>query len=191
MDIDIDLPSTFNPKDVFPECVLASRVHQGKLVKHPCGAYFQNMPVDTITGLAAIPHEQAEALGFTKIDFLHLSLLDVFTSKQEIRTLIAVEPDWNLLLDASCVEKLFQLKNSAELLQRTKPRSIIELADCIALIRPGKVYLQDRYVSAVDRARIRKELYAPSDRPYYKKSHAVSYAHAIVLQMHLVKAGIL
>jgi len=191
MDIDIDFPSDFDPLDYFDQAVRASMVKNGDLKKHPVGAYLQNMPKDKITDLAAIPYEQAEELGYFKIDFLHLSLLDNFTSKDEIRALVKIEPDWNLLLDEDVVSKLFQIHRHYKILKQIKPSSVQELADSISLIRPGKRNLLDAYIK--NKELIRQELYRkPDDGQYYfKKSHAVSYALTIVLQLHLIKGGIL
>lgn len=192
MDIDIDFDSSFDPRKIMREAIAASQVRNGELVKHACGHYFQTMPIDEHTGLAAIPYEEAEALGFFKIDFLHLNgIFEHFESKDEIRKLIKHAPKWSILQDESQVEKLFQLKKHAELLKRIKPQSVEELADCIALIRPGKKYMIDKYAASTDRKSLRKELYSKVDQPYYKKSHAISYALTIVLQMHLIAAGVL
>jgi len=191
MDIDIDFPTKFDPRKIMREAVAASQVRNGELIKHNCGHYFQDIPVDPVTGFAAIPYEEAEVLGYFKIDFLHLSVLDMFESKEEIRQLIKHPPKWDLLLDENVVKKLFQLSKHAEMLQRIRPQSVEELADCIALIRPGKRYLIDRYIASSDRSALRKELYQKVDTPYYKKSHAISYALTIVLQLHLIAADVI
>jgi len=191
MDIDIDFPSDFDPLDYFDQAVKASMVKKGVLGKHPCGAYLQNIPTDKITGLSAIPYEQAEELGYFKIDFLHLSLLDNFESKDQIRKLVKIEPDWNLLQDEKNVEKLFQIHRHHNILVEVKPTSVQELADCISLIRPGKKHLLNGY--SKNKQVVRQELYKnPGDDQYYfKKSHAIAYALTIVLQLHLIKGGII
>lgn len=190
MDIDIDLRTDFDPTKYFKEARRASMVKNGALVKHPAGAYFQPIPIDSITNLAAIPYEQAEELGYFKIDFLHLSTLDYFDNKQQIRTLIKKEPDWLLLQQPSVVQKLFQVHRHANLLAEIKPTSVQVLADCIALIRPGKRHLLQAYKKAPDI--VRAELYRkPEDGYYFKRSHAIAYALTIVLQLHLAKAGII
>ena len=97
MDIDIDFKPDFNPLDYFKDAVRASRVEKGELRPHPAGAYLQEMPKDPLTNLAAIPFDEAEELGYFKIDFLHISLLEDFESKEEIRALLKLEPDWSLL----------------------------------------------------------------------------------------------
>lgn len=191
MDIDIDFKSDFDPLDYFDEAVRASMVKKGDLSKHPVGAYFQNMPKDKITGLAAIPYEQAEELGYFKIDFLHLSILDNFENKNEIRALVKVEPDWSLLQNEEVVSKLFQIHRHFKVLDQIKPTSVQELADAISLIRPAKRQLLYAYTK--NKELIRQELYKrPDDDQYYfKKSHAISYALTIVLQLHLIKGGVM
>jgi DNA polymerase III alpha subunit len=190
MDIDIDFPTTFDPRNLMKQAIPASMVKNGVLAKHPCGHYFQSIPVDSFTGFAAIPYEEAEVLGYFKIDFLHLSLLDQFTSKDEIRQLIAQEPDWSLLQDSEQVAKLFQIHKNEKLLKQVKPSTVQELADCIALIRPGKRHMLETYLN--DKPRTRKQLYAKEAGGYsFKRSHALSYALTIVLQLHLISRGAL
>jgi DNA polymerase III alpha subunit len=192
MDIDIDCSGDFEPEKIFPNAVRASMIQKDKLLKHNAGIYFQKIPKDSITGFSAIPYKEAEDLGYMKIDFLHLpSVLDYFDSKQDIRTLMHKEPDWKLLRKESVVKKLFQLGRSFWLVSQIKPTSIEELADCTALIRPGKSTLVKKYLQ--DKDKVRKVLYMePSDGGYYfKRSHSIAYSYNIVLQLHLIKSGIL
>ena len=149
------------------------------------------MAKDRISGFAAIPYDEAEELGYFKVDCLHLSVLDYFGSKNEIRTLIKKEPDWMLLESAVHVQKLFQIHRHYDLISKIKPKSVIELADTIALIRPGKKYLLNAYLK--NKELVRPEIYRkPDDGSYsFKKGHAISYALTIVLQLHLIKGGIL
>lgn len=188
MDIDIDFQTSFDPRRVFGQAIAASMVKNNDLVKHPCGHYFQNMPIDPVTSLAAIPYEEAEVLGYFKIDFLHLSLLDALESKSQVRELLQREPNWELLQDPNCVVKLFQLSKHGELLRRVKPTSVQQVADCIALIRPGKKHLVEQYLRSPEK--VRSALYQKEDGGYaFKRSHAISYALTIVLQLHLIAAG--
>lgn len=190
MDIDLDLPTSFYPIDYF-DVVPASMVKDGNLVKHPAGVYFQNIPVDKITGLSAIPYKEAEDLDYFKIDFLHLSFLDKFNNKNEIRELLKVEPDWTLLESQDVVERLFQIRKHFDLVYQIKPTSVVTLADTIALIRPAKRQLLQQYIKVPNKTR--PFLYAkPVDGKYYfKKSHAIAYALTIVLQLHLVADGLM
>lgn len=191
-DVDIDFRTDFNPLTVFTQAVPASRVDKDILVKHQVGIYLQGMPVDPISKLSAIPFEEAEEIGFIKIDMLHLNILNYFENKHEIRSLLKREPDWNLLKDPDVVVQLFQIKKHFELVTKIRPKSVQELADTIALIRPGKRNLLDMYLK--DREVVRnKILYIKpiNDANYFKKSHAISYAFVIILQLHLIKNGII
>lgn len=191
MDVDIDLKTNFDPLELFDTAVRASRVQNGELKKHNAGVYFQHIPKDKISGLAAIPYKEAQEIGYFKIDFLHLSLLDNFESKEEIKTLVEKEPNWELLKQKEVVAKLFQLSKHYDLVNKVKPKSVNDLADCIALIRPGKKHLIRQYLN--NKEQTRKVLYVkPTDgSAYYKKSHAVAYALTIVLQLHLIENDIL
>jgi DNA polymerase III alpha subunit len=188
-DIDLDTRSDFDPLTIFKTAVRASVVRDGELAPHPCGVYLENVPKDPLTGLAAAPYELAEELGCFKLDFLHLSVYDVFKDRADIKRLIAEEPDWKLLLIPSVVQGLFQLSKHADLLSAVKPTSIDELADCLALIRPQKRYLLDYY--GKDRTSCRKLLYTRETGESYgfKKAHSYAYALVIMLQLHLINKG--
>ena len=190
-DIDIDTPSSFAAQTVFKKSVCASMVRNNELVKHPVGTYFQSIPIDTFTNLAAIPYKEAEELGYFKVDFLHLSFLDNFKSKQEIRTLLKKEPNWALLQIPSVVIQLSHLSNYFDVLNKVKPTSIQEVADVLALIRPAKQYLIPEYIK--NRDLCREQLYLTPKEPnaiWFKRSHSIAYAHNIVLQLHLIESGI-
>jgi hypothetical protein len=189
-DIDIDTQSTFDAQKLFKSSVAASMIKDRNLVKHPVGSYFQNISIDPVTGLSAIPYNMADDLGYFKVDFLHLSLLDYFKNKREIRVLIKKEPKWDLLKIPSVVSKLFHLSNQFDLVNQVAPHSIQELADILALMRPAKQYLVQPYL--LDRNATRDELYAKPKRKdaiWFKRSHSVAYAHNIILQLHLIDAG--
>lgn len=191
MDIDIDFQSEFNALDVFPQWIKASIVKDEQLLPHVCGIYPVSIPVDPVTGLSAIPYEEAEKLGYQKIDFLHLHIYNIFSNREDLRALIDVDPDWDMLLYNQHVSKLFQLSNHGDVLQVTKPRSIEDLADTMALIRPGKRGLLKLYTIKKDT--VRKVLYEKEIGGGYsfKKSHAIAYSMIVVLQLHAIKAGIL
>lgn len=187
MDIDIDVAPKFKASNVF-KATPASIVEQGELKKHLVGLYFQNIPVDKETGVAAIPYKEAERMGFFKIDMLNLSILNNFESKDEIKQLLKIEPDWSLLEDEKVVGKLFHLSRHYHVINRIQPTSVEELADCLALIRPNKIKLVDKYIR--NRTQTRKELYVKHDASDLRRSHAIPYALLIVLQLHLIKSGI-
>jgi len=190
MDVDIDFPTNFDLNSVIKHAIPASMVKNGELVKHNCGYYLQNIPVDPYTGVAAIPHRAAKEEGYFKIDFLHLSFLDSVKSKAELRRMIAKEPDWDLLHDPAVVAKLLHIHQYGDLLRTINPRSVQELADVLAFIRPGKRRLLQQYLN--DREGTREELYRKDGDNYnFKRSHAISYALTIVAQLHLIARGVL
>jgi DNA polymerase III alpha subunit len=187
MDVDIDIQRMTKPEELF-NIVRASRVdNDNNLKKHNVGVYFQKIPEDPISHLSAIPYKKAEDLGYTKIDFLSLDLLDYFDSNDQIRKLIDIEPDWSLLESEENVKKLFQIKRHFDLINQIKPIDIETLADCLALIRPGKYNLLYKYIKNKDE--VRKILYIKDSNYTFKRSHAIAYATNIVLQLHLLKAG--
>ena len=114
-----------------------------------------------------------------------------FSSHDEIKELIKHPPDWTLLKIPSVVDQLFQLSRHYDLVSQVAPTSVIELADCLALIRPQKRFLLKYYLQ--DRVKFRPELYKfeKHDEGYaFKKSHAIAYALVVILQLHLIKFGV-
>jgi len=67
--------------------------------------------------------------------------------------------------------------------QKLQPKSIEQLAAVLAIIRPAK-----RQLMYKDWNEIMKQVWVkPTDGSYFfKKSHAVAYAQAIVVQMNLM-----
>jgi len=121
---------------------------------------------------------------------LSLGVYNNFSSREEIEALLQIEPDWNLLLIPAEQKKLFQLANHGDVLTTIKPRSVEELADVLALIRPGKRQLTKLYLA--QREICRRTLYAKDESGYaFKKAHAIAYALVIVLQLHLISTGVL
>jgi hypothetical protein len=189
-DVDIDVSDKFNPSQLFDQYTRASQIRRDQLVPHNVGYYFQGIPTDpwsTNVPISAIPYDIAEQTGFQKIDFLHLSFLDRFTNKQQLRELASREPRWELMDHSINVSKLFQLSNHFDIVSRVRPRSIDDVADIVALIRPGKRNLLERYMT--NKQDVRSFLYLKTDQYYFKRSHAIGYAHVIAIQLHLIQAG--
>ena len=93
------------------------------------------------------------------------------------------EPDWDMLKDATVVDQLFHLNGHFNIVNKLEPKTIEQLAAVLAIIRPAKRGLM--YKDWVD---IMKEVWVkPTDGSYFfKKSHAIAYAQAIVVQMNLL-----
>jgi hypothetical protein len=187
VDIDIDIAPNVDPSKLFPNSIHGSRVENGELKQHQVGYYFQDIPVDKITGYAAIPYTDTEDFGYFKIDFLTVHILQHFESKEEMRTLQRKEPKWELLDDEEVVKTLFHLGNHYDVLSKVKPKSVQQLADVFALIRPNKRPLLYKYLKNPEK--YRTELFTKREPQDMRKAHAIPYALLIVLQLHLIEQG--
>jgi DNA polymerase III alpha subunit len=93
------------------------------------------------------------------------------------------EPLWQLLEHEDFSEKVFHLNGHSELLKVLKPSSVLELAATVAIIRPAKRHLANKTWKEIHE----QVWIKPTDGAYYfKKAHAVAYAHAIVVHMNLL-----
>lgn len=182
MDIDIDFSDRLKALGLFKH-IVASRTEEGKLVKHNTGVYFHEIPVDAVSGLAAIPYQEAEGQGFFKIDFLNVGLYEGIKSEEHLNQLMNTEPLWDLLEQDEFVDLLFHVNGHGSVLRTMKPTSIEQLAAVLAMIRPAK-----RYLIGKDWTTVMSEIWQKpeKDEYYFKKSHAIAYAHAIVVQMNLI-----
>ena len=189
MDIDIDMKTDFEPIKIFPNWTKASMRVNEEIRPHPCGVYAQNVAKNPLTQTAAVMYDVGEQLGLFKLDFLHNSVYNFFQSREEIDALLQIEPKWDILLIPSEQNKLFQLSKHGDILQKIRPRSVEEVADVLALIRPGKRDLVNMYIN--NKYTTRKLLYGKDKSGGYsfKKSHAIAYALVIVLQLHLIEMG--
>lgn len=185
-DVDIDVQPTFHREDYGIRAIIYNS-EQKKIQPHPSGVYIDsNIPIDHITGFAALDYEHAESLEYIKIDLLSNNSYTRFLSKVEILELMNKTPDWNKLLDEKIVKKLPHIKKHHKLLCTLKPTSVEMLADVLALIRPGKSKFIDSY--KVDPEEVRKVLYQrPADgNMYFKRSHAIAYALMLVVMLNVI-----
>jgi hypothetical protein len=118
-------------------------------------------------------------------------VLDHFASKREIRTLLTLEPNWDLLLNETHVQKLFHVHRHASLLAQVKPRTVTDLADCLALIRPRKKRLLTAYLTNKEKTRPLLYQREQGDKTSFKRSHSIAYSLTIVLQLHLIELGVM
>jgi hypothetical protein len=97
--------------------------------------------------------------------------------------LVTKEPDWSLLEHKEIVEQLFHIHDHFSIVNTLKPKSVEQLAAVLAIIRPAKRHLAKQNWNEIDQNVWKK----PEDGTYFfKKSHAVGYAMAIVLQLNLL-----
>jgi DNA polymerase III alpha subunit len=182
-DIDIDFADRTLALAHFKHVTASIKEDDGTFKKHNSGIYCTSIPYNPITEISTIDYKTAEDRGFFKIDFLNVSVYEKVKSREHLQKLMETEPIWDLLENDDFTNLLFQVNGHGDLLRKLKPTSILELAACLALIRPGKRHLQEKTW---------KDIMATVwDKPttgeyYFKKSHAVAYATAIVVQMNLI-----
>lgn len=182
-DIDIDVAPAIDRNRYGIRAIMYDEAKES-IVAHPSGIYVDcHMNADEeMPTQATISYEEAETVGFTKLDLLTNSSYDLFDSKAEVLRLLAKEPEWTMLEEQEVCDALPQISGHIDLIRALKPKSIEDLADLLALIRPGKIHLLSRYTH--DKVAARKELYTKVSAIYFKKSHAVAYAHMIVCVMN-------
>lgn len=181
-DIDIDTVDRKRILELFPHTDAVIE-RNGKKLKHNTGVYFHKMPTDPFSGMSTIDHKQAEDLGFFKIDILNVGIYKDVRDPDHLRELMDRDPEWELLEHKEISDMLFHVNGHHEILQKLKPRSIVQLAAVLAIIRPAK-----RHLLSADWPTILEQVWLrPDDDSYYfKKSHAIAYAQAVAVQLNLV-----
>ena len=181
-DVDIDFFDRDGVLKLFKHTP-ATIIKEGKTEKHKTGVYFHAVPEHPVTKHSSLDYKNAEGRGYFKIDMLNVNIYKNVKSEQELVELMIQEPDWDMLKDPKVVENLFHLNGHFKIVSNLEPKNIQQLAAVLAIIRPAKRGLM--YKNWVD---IMKEVWVkPSDGSYFfKKSHAVAYAQAIVVQMNLM-----
>lgn len=184
-DIDIDFANREDILSKIPH-VVAGRNDRGEYKHHNTGVYLQNMPVNPLNGLATIDYATAEQRGYFKIDFLNVNAYQGVKNEEHIKQLLSVEPLWDLMYEKDVCDQLFHINGYHNLLAQLKPTSILELATVLALIRPGKKHLVPVCIEKGFQA-IQDEVWIKTEEGYsFKKSHAIGYAHVIVMQLNLI-----
>ena len=151
--------------------------------KHNTGIYCTNIPHNPFTGISTIDYKEAEDRGYFKIDLLNVSVYKDIRNEEHLIELMNTEPLWDLLQDDQFVSMLFHLNGHGDVLRKTCPTSVEQLAAVLAMIRPAK-----RYLIGKDWTTVMNEIWTKPDNGeyYFKKAHAVAYAVAIVVQMNLI-----
>ena len=182
-DIDIDFADREQALAVL-DVTPASIIRDGKLTKHNTGVYATEIPVDPFTGYASLDYNDAEDRGYIKLDFLNVNVYKQVRDEQHLVELMR-EPDWSKLYDPDICKQLIHVNNHYDnLLKMPEPvDSIARLAMFLAVIRPGKYHLIGKTWKEVSETVWLK----PDDNSYYfKKSHSVSYAQLVVVNLNLL-----
>lgn len=163
--------------------VQATRLEDEKLVPHNTSVYVTDIPHNPVTGLANIDYKSAEDRGYFKIDFLNVNIYKGVKNEEHLDQLMNQEPLWDLLEQDDFSNLLFHVNGHGAILRQMKPTSILQLAAVLAMIRPAK-----RHLIGKDWTTVMTTIWTkPEDGEYYfKKSHAVAYAQAVVVQMNLI-----
>ena len=178
-DIDIDFADRTKILEKLKHRV--AKLGTGK--KHNTGIYATEIPHNPIDLLSTIDHDTAEDRGYFKLDFLNVSIYTEVENEAHLNALMEKEPLWQLLEHEDFSEKVFHLNGHSELLKVLKPSSVLELAATVAIIRPAKRHLANKTWKEIHE----QVWIKPTDGAYYfKKAHAVAYAHAIVVHMNLL-----
>jgi hypothetical protein len=161
---------------------VAATMHQpdGR-ARHISGVYFQDIPVDPLDGMAAWDFKEAAEHGYFKVDFLANKIYAGVRDEAHLDALLAAVPPWDRLNDPDIVCDLAHIGSHYDIVHSIQPTSIEDLAVCLALIRPGK-----RHLIGKPRKEIDREIWKKTEKFYFKKSHAISYAAAIVVQLNLL-----
>jgi hypothetical protein len=182
-DIDLDLAD----RDQLLKLIHATparQLHQGQVRRHNSGIYVTDIPYDPINACAAIDYEQAEQLGYFKIDLLNMSVYRLIKSPEHYQEMLNKEPPWERLwTDTEWAKQLVHVGNYATLLETMRPDSIPRMAAFISIIRPGKAHLQNR-----PWAEVFESVWNGDDSKgfVFKKSHSLGYAKLIALHMNLL-----
>ena len=155
--------------------------------KHNTGVYVTEIPHNPVDMLSTIDYEKAEDRGYFKLDFLNVSLYKDIKDEEHLLRLMKKEPMWELLQHEEFTDQLFHLNGHGTVVKKLCPTSLEQLASVLAIIRPAKRHLVNKTWNEIE-----KQVWVkPSDGSYYfKKAHAIAYAHAIVVQMNLLCEGV-
>ena len=162
----------------------ARQMHQGQVRRHNSGVYVTDIPYDPVNGCAAIDYEQAEELGYFKIDLLNMSVYQLIKSPEHYQLMLDQTPPWERLwTDIDWAKQIVHIGNYTDLLASMKPDSIPRMAAFISVIRPGKAHLQNR-----SWAEVFESVWDGDESKgfVFKHAHAIGYAALVALHMNLL-----
>lgn len=182
-DIDLDLADRDQLLKLI-QATPARQMHQGQVRRHNSGVYVTDIPYDPVNQCAAIDYEQAEDLGYFKIDLLNMSVYELVKSPEHYKEMLDQTPPWSQLWkEPEWSKQLVHIGNYTELLASMKPDSIPRMAAFISIIRPGKAHLQNKPWAEV----FESVWDGDSSRGFvFKHAHAIGYAALVALHMNLI-----
>ena len=116
-DIDIDLANRDQLLALI-QATPARQITQGQVRRHNSGVYVTDIPWDPVNACASIDYEEAEDLGYFKIDLLNMSVYQLVKSPEHYEQMLAQEPPWERLwTDSGWAGQLVHVGNYADLLK--------------------------------------------------------------------------
>lgn len=183
-DIDIDVADRDRALDVIKHTA-ASIIREGKITRHNTGVYFTEIPTDPFTGQASLDYQQAEELGYVKVDVLNVGLYQQIKSEQHLQELMQQEPEWDRLYDPEFCARLIHIGSHYDtLIQMPEAvNSDVRLMMFLAIIRPAK-----RHLIGLPWKEVAKTIWdKPEDGSYaFKKSHSCAYSRLVMVHMNLL-----
>ncbi len=134
--------------------------------------------------MSTLDYKIAEDRGYFKLDLLNVAVYQKVKDEAHLDSLIKREPLWELLWKSrEFCEQVIHIGNYYDLICKMKPDSIPRMAMLLSIIRPGKAKLQGKTWKEVSEDVWNK----PEDGAYYfKKAHAVAYAHLVAVHINLL-----
>jgi hypothetical protein len=183
-DIDID----FADRDQILQLIKhipAAMIRDDQTQKHNTGVYVNPIPADPFSGFSNIDYQQAEDLGYVKLDLLNVNVYRLIKNEQHLKDLIATEPMWEMLEHKEFVQQIIHINNHYDLLKKMPEpvNSIARMAMFLSIIRPAK-----RNLAGLPWTEVAKTVWEkPSNDAYFfKKSHAISYSQLVAVHMNLL-----
>ena len=181
-DVDID----FGDRDKILSLIKhtpASMRNVNPIRKHATGVHVTDIPYDAVHDMANIDYTEAEKRGYLKLDMLNVYVYTYVRNEEHLKRLMC-EPDWDKLRVSKFVENLIHLNNHYHSIKKMPEEidSIPRLAMFLAIIRPAKKHLIGQSWKEVA-----KTVWDKGNDGYsFKKSHAIAYAHLVVVHMNLL-----
>jgi hypothetical protein len=183
-DVDIDFADRQQVLNLIRHVGATKIDNDANPVAHNTGIYATEIPTDPFTNRSSIDYRAAEARGYIKLDFLNVGIYQQVRNESHLLELMNTDPPWHKLYEADFCEQLIHINNHYDTLIKMPEavNSIPRLAMFLAIIRPAK-----RHLIGLPWAEVAKTVWnKPADGGYYfKKAHAISYAHLVLVHMNL------
>ena len=182
-DIDIDFGDREKILSLIEHIPAAMRKVEPKR-KHATGIHVTEIPYDPVDDMAALDYSDAEKRGYIKLDFLNVHVYNKVRDLNHLEKLMNTTPDWSMLKDYNRMKSLIHLQNHYQTIKKMPEPidSIPRLAMFLAVIRPSK-----KHLIGLPWSEVAKTIWDRDNTGYsFKKSHAVAYAHLVVVHMNLL-----